>query len=432
MMVLRTKRLLFTGLLWFLGVVHILNAQSTKLLYDNYIYEPNIRTVQFYKGSNELSYPIYSIARPDVPLTLEFDELSDNISDFYATVLHCDADWNPSTYLPIEYFQGFTVNNQIVNSFPSANTLTHFHHYRYSFPGPEERFLISGNYLLKIYRDNDPDQVVITRRFIVVEPNIKIETDMGISPQQAQRFKLQSVNFNIFLSGGIDLNNPFADPRVMILQNFRWDNAKQNLKPVYQYPDRLEYRFDANNDFNGGNEYRFFDVRTVFQSGGRTRQIARTDSGFFLRLEIDRPRANKNYVTEPDFNGSFFTGVRERPGSEVDADYIHVRYSLKMDAPIDKKEVYIFGQLSDWRLDPRFKMEFVDGVGYMRDVLLKQGIYNYLYVTSDRKRATINEQEIEGSFFETENYYTILVYYKNPNERSHRIVGIQHVNYYDR
>lgn len=396
--------------------------------YDNSVLHPDIRTPQLYRDDNQLSYPILEIGKAGV-LNLAFDEMGSEARTFNVSIVHCTPDWKPSSLLPMDYYQGF-IDAPLRDAQLSRNTLIPYVHYRYSFPQNGERFLHSGNFVLQVRTADRDERLVLSRRFIVVEPRVTIAPDLGLSANVGGRRAIQAVNFNIFPQQ-TNLNDAFSDTRVCVLQNFRWDNRRCGLKPAYIYPERMEYRFDAANDFPGGNEYRFFDLRNVQRMGGRLRQIVRTDTGVFVQLEVDKPRGGKIYFSEPDFNGSYFIGLRQMSGTDLEADYVHVRFLLESRMPVAIGGVYVFGGLSDWQIEPRFRM-FYDAEGYYyRDILLKQGIYNYHFVVSDPSFKQTDETQIEGSYFETENYYTILVYHKSPQDREHRIVGFQHVNYYD-
>lgn len=406
-------------------------AQPEDLVNENRILNPSIRTVQFYKGDQEMSFPALDLSQPGGVLTLEFDELGNDVEDYYISFYHCDADWQKSRLMPLEYFRGYT-DYPISDVAASRSTAVRYVHHRVSFPqNPQDQFLISGNYLLYVYRDNDKNDVALTRRFVVTDNTVNIGTDLGLSANVSERRKLQAVNFYLFKNPQVNLTAPFADIRVMVMQNFRWDNMKKKMEPAYQYPNKLEYRFSSDNDFPGGNEYRMFDLRNVQRRNGRVREIVNTDSGMYARLDLDLPRASNQYFSEPDFNGQFFTGIKQFPGQDTEADYVHTQFLLKKDRYIPGAEVYIFGQLSDWKLKDRFRMNWRPEGGYERSVLLKQGIYNYHYVVWRPREKELDETMLEGSHFETENFYTILVYYRGPSDRSHRLVGLRHINFYD-
>jgi hypothetical protein len=235
------------------------------------------------------------------------------------------------------------------------------------------------------------------------------------------------VNFYLF-PGSFPILDHQRELEVVILQNFRWDNARYGLKPTYMYPDKFEYRFEAANDFEGGNEYRLIDCRNIRQQGLGVSRFHYDDSVTTVELLPERIRTSNTYRADPDLNGNFFTGIRGMPGAgAADVDYVNVRFSLEMAEPL-VDSVFIFGALSDWRLDPRFLMRWNRGY-YTADVLLKQGVYNYHYVVAENGKP--DETRLEGSHFETENYYTILVYYKGPIDRTHRLIGFRHLNYYD-
>lgn len=403
-------------------------VEHQTIKYENYIYEDKIRTVQFYQEGNELSFPVMYFGK-NIKLKLSFDELSNKVSDFYVTFVHCDAEWQPDNLLPIEFYDGITYD-QIFNYQHSQNTLVPYIHYNYTFPAQGGNFKLGGNYLLKVYRDRDEDKLVLTRRFVVAEDLLKVIPDVGISSNTAQRFRMQAVNFNL-LQSFLKINDPQVELKVQVLQNFRWDNLKKDLQPAYIYPDgRMEYRFDASKDFEGGNEFRWFDTRTIRQRVGRLYKIYRIDSITGVELDPDRPRTTNAYLSEPDFNGLFFIGIREAPMKDVEADYVNVRISLLHNDIIEGENVYLFGQMTEWRALPAFQLKKLGTGVYATDVLLKQGVYNYQYIVTDEK-GKIDEQRLEGSHFETENFYTILVYYRAPVDRTDRLVGIKHINFYE-
>jgi hypothetical protein len=60
---------------------------------------------------------------------------------------------------------------------------------------------------------------------------------------------------------------------------------------------------------------------------------------------------------------------------------------------------------------------------YHTQILLKQGFYNYAYVLVSPQDGKVNETYFEGSFFNTENHYEIIVYYRPVGSRTDLIVG---------
>ncbi|MBX3102904.1 MAG: DUF5103 domain-containing protein [Bacteroidetes bacterium] len=395
------------------------------LQYDNYIYESNIRTMQFYRDGNELSYP-YLMINDGGFLTLEFDELNASPQEYYVAIEHCDADWQRSMLVSTEYYSNIA-NFRILNYRSSQNTRRGYMHYSARIPEEGARFKHSGNYLLKVYRDNNPRDLILTRRFVVAEEAIRIVPDLTTLPQQGGRLRMQSVNFKLYPTA-VPIRDPYTELNVQLLQNFRWDNRKTQVRPTYMFPDYWEYRFDAANDFAGGNEFRWFDLRDLSRKLNRIAQITYTDSCDRVTLQPDKPRTSNTYFTEPDFNGAYFIGIRNYPMGHIEADYVCTDFILQSQDLRSEGEVYLFGQMTDWRLDPRYRLEW-DGELYYADVLLKQGIYNYQFVLKpNNPDATPDEVRLEGSHSETENAYTILIYYRLPADRTDRLIGIRHLN----
>ena len=59
---------------------------------------------------------------------------------------------------------------------------------------------------------------------------------------------------------------------------------------------------------------------------------------------------------------------------------------------------------------------------------LKQGVYDYHYIWADEKGKLIDEHAFDGSFFETENNYQILIYYKAPGSRFDELIAFTELN----
>lgn len=396
-----------------------------QIISEEIILNPNIRSVQFYKGENPLTYPVLYLDDPR-SLTLEFDLLSADVTDFSYELVHCNANWQPSDYMPMEFFDGFN-RNYITDFQLSINTRISYIHYRLEIPG-NGWFLKSGNYLLKIMNSANENEIALVRRFLVVENELLIQPDIGFSTNVNERAKLQAVNFNIF-PRKLPIGDPTRELKVEIMQNFRWDNRKVDVQPLYLHYDRYEYRFDCSKDFKGGNEYRMVDVRNIRQNMGRVLKTAFTEPATTVYIQPDKARTKSPYMTEPDFNGNFVIGLRGAIDSQLEADYIWLTIPFHHEFLIDK-EIYLFGKLTDWRVQPDFKLHWQeDAKCYSGQFFLKQGVYDYQYVV--QKDDNIDETMLEGSHFETENYYSILVYFRGMSDRADRLVGFRHINYYD-
>ncbi|MEM7039369.1 MAG: hypothetical protein AAF570_20520 [Bacteroidota bacterium] len=256
---------------------------------------------------------------------------------------------------------------------------------------------------------------------------------LGQSLAASERRRIQRVDFNILMTGNLpNLFDPRQDFKVYMLQNFRWDNAVSGVQPLYASERKLEYQFDASNEFEGGNEYRMLDIRTMRFNTERMKRATNRDSIYHVELHPDKPRLRNVYYSRPDLNGSYFVEVQEYPNDDWESDYVLVRFSLKYPEPITDGDVHVIGRYSDWRCSEENKMLYNPSTyRFETEILMKQGVYDFAYVVNQHDDRGLDEQRLEGSHFETENFYTILVYFSPPGARSSELIGISHVNYYD-
>ncbi|HEX2900653.1 MAG TPA: type IX secretion system plug protein domain-containing protein, partial [Bacteroidia bacterium] len=248
------------------GSAETQSGEPAKVMeFTDQVYEPNVRTVQFYRGQDPFSYPILYLGE-ETRLMLEFDILQpqeSRVPDYWIEVVSCDHDWTPSGLLPLEYMDGFS-SDRMYDYSPSQNTLIPYIHYRYEFPAQGSQFKKSGNFLLKVFRSGDQDDLLLTRRLIVADHKIGVQPLMGQSRMATDRRRIQRVDFNLQLTHAFPgIFDPRNDLKVYILQNFRWDNAVGGLQPMFTSPDELQYQFDAANNFEGGNEFRLLDIRST-------------------------------------------------------------------------------------------------------------------------------------------------------------------------
>jgi hypothetical protein len=239
----------------------------------------------------------------------------------------------------------------------------------------------------------------------------------------------QQVDFTVNYSG-IELNDPYHDVFSFILQNWRWDNAKNNLKPEFYGDNELKYSsLSDKNIFAGGNEFRYFDIKSIRYQSEYVRKIDYLISNYHVYLFPSDNREFKPYFYWHDFNGKYYIAVQEQKNPDTDADYVYVYFTLPCDYMIEGGKVYLSGALNNWSFDSNNVMNYSnEHKAYECVMLLKQGWYNYEYVFrkdgSNDSVATL----FEGSHYETENDYSVIVYCRNPRERYDRVLGIQTVN----
>jgi hypothetical protein len=386
--------------------------------------DPRISTVMLHKESWDLSDPII-ILNSDERLKLSFDLLANNMETYYYTFTHCDKDWEESDLTYFDYIDGFP-GNDIEDVRVSFNTTVPYYHYSLVFPNEDISFRISGNYLLKIYTE-DPERPSLTRRFIVAENITGITASVNPPRMTLGDEKRQQVNFTVAINSA-NILDPGRNVYATILQNGRWDNASENLKPNTINDKELIYNSLLNdNIFYGGNEFRSFDIRDIHYKGENIRDIVFFSPNYNMYLNESADRGAKPYFEEPDFNGKFYVTAEGSDRAYIEADYMYVHFTFPYNNPVYGSKVYIFGDISNWKTDNRYVMEYDENRGeYTKSLLLKQGWYNFEYVLVDSQGKT-DELIFEGSHYETENDYTIIIYYRNPRERYDRIIGYQSI-----
>jgi hypothetical protein len=397
------------------------------LKYDDYIYKPGIRTVQFHEKSWEYAAPIIAMGRGE-QLSFSFDDLQAENKQYSITFIHCNADWTPSNLMQGEYLNGFYDIN-ILNFVFSMNTYQKYAHYEIDFPQQGLQFTKSGNYLLCVYLNGDHENIVISRRFMVYDEKVQMGASVRQTPGKAQ-FSKQQVDLT--LSGvNYELSNPYRDLQVVLMQNNRWDNAVRDLQPTFVNGSQLVYSLDEKSSFNGGNEFRYFDCRSLRFLTERVKNIYRDDDlKNHIVLHTDEVRATKPYLFYNDLNGSFQIRNTESGGSaQVEADYVYVDFFLSYPQPLSTGNLYVIGKLTDWRMNKLSKMTYNEiRLGYEAKLYLKQGYYNYMYVQSKDGSSAGDETYTEGSFWDTENDYYILVYHRKFGAQYDQLIGYRKLN----
>jgi hypothetical protein len=386
------------------------------------VLDPNVKTIQLYREGWPLSYPVIKISG-DVPLVLEFDDLSGEQPTYYYKVFHCNADWRLSDLTEMEYLEGYP-ENEIPGGVPSFSTYFNYMHYTLTLPNENIRLLESGNYLLLVYRNNDPDQVVFTKRLMVTEGRVNIEASANIPVLNHYKGCCQEVDF-IVQHSGVVIDDPFSETNAVIYQNGLWDLGIEGLQPFMVNGDELIFDYQEENIFPGGNEFRFFDTKNTRIPTYYVQRIDYIEPYFHFELKPDKPNPPHLYFSNEDINGRYAIEAENSRDPGVDADYVFVHFRLEMPLPLDG-EVYIAGALTNWQFNDLNKMDYVAQEGaYLKTLLLKQGVYNYRYLFLPSGSDRFDPDEIEGSHFETENEYLILFYHRPPGARFDRLLGHQ-------
>jgi hypothetical protein len=398
------------------------HAQST---YDNTVFLPNIKSVEFYNTGKQASFPIITLGSFE-KLLLAFDDLQGCTRNYTYTIEHCDANWNSSNLSTAEYLQNYT-DDRLDNYSYSTNTVQKYTHYELKLPNESIAPKIAGNYILKVYDDRDQSKPVLYRRMYVVSPRIGISAEIVPSNNNATRQTNQKTNFTLDYAS-VRVQNPSQEIRTLIMQNARTETGILNTEPTYIRGTQLIFSDVNANDFPGGNEFRHFDTRSLKLNSERILHIYRGDTANNILLLPDPDRNNPNYSFQYDLNGNYYILNQDGTDPRRDADYAYMYFNLLTKKTPGEGTPYVVGRFNDYKLDEHSKMSY-DSAGnkFVASILLKQGVYDYTYVWVDKAGKT-DDIALEGTHFETENDYQVLVYYHSVSARWEELVGYRLLN----
>lgn len=409
-----------------LTVCFLYNTNAFSQMADA-VYKENIKAVRFHMYGDQGSLPLYKINSSD-QLELNFDDLDANVKSYYYSMQLCDYDWNPVDISPFLYTKGFT--QQRISTYRySSVALTKYTHYQALLPDRNTTLTMSGNYILKVFLDGDTSRLAFTRRMLVLDQKASIGGQIT-QPFAPQLFKThQKVQFSANING-LNAFSAGQQVKVVILQNNRWDNELKDIKPTFVRSNTLEYSMESNLVFPAGKEWRWLDLRSLRLQSDRVKSANYRKDGTDVYLFPDADRSGQRYVYFRDLNGMYLVETYESINPYWQADFANVHFSLAPPdgVPYADKDIYLAGQLTNYEFNDKTKMVYNAEKGvYECTAFLKQGYYNYTYIAVDKNNPA-NRHDLEGDYWETENSYTILMYYKSFTDRADQLIGVGKIN----
>ncbi|WP_026450549.1 DUF5103 domain-containing protein [Aequorivita capsosiphonis] len=405
----------YSTTLLLLFIVSLSFAQVEKI-------EPSyISTIQFRGSTDQSQLPVIRLGDR---LQLSFDALNGEEADFYYTITHHDFDWTPSDLSKSEYLDGFD-EMRIQNYENSLNTLQLFSHYELTIPNRDTRQIKkSGNYILSVLDKND--ELIFTRRFLVVENIASVGVEIKRSRDLKVIDKKQVVQFSVN-SPNLLLINPKQTVKTLVLQNSNLKTAITDLIPQYTMGNELIYKYDKEASFGGGNEFLSFDNKDERSASNGVRAIELTDV-YENYLYTNIPRYDRPYTYNPDINGNFVVRNVDARNQDIEAEYVRMHFNLQYYDDLGDKELHVYGNFNNWTIDGSTYMKYdSQSDSYKNTRLFKQGFYDYKYVVVNRD-GSIDEGAVSGDFWETENDYSVIVYYRELGGRYDRIIGTGYAN----
>jgi hypothetical protein len=402
--------------IFFLSLVFICNLNICAQ--HNEILDKNIASLQVVANNDWLSLPIINLNSNDF-VNISFDDLTHEYHRYCYKIEHCESNWQTSSSLfESDYIDGFALGNTIDDVQESTNTVQLYTHYNISFPNNKCRPKISGNYRVTIYDENDEKHVVCRAYFMIVEPSMAVQLNVTTNTDIDINGKHQQVEMAIDYGNNI-VSNPQTQIKTVVMQNGRWDNAVINARPQYIKANGLQWIHCKDFIFDGGNEYRKFETLDVTHTTMGLESINWDGHNYHAWIWTDEPRPS--YIYDKDANGAFLIRNSDNIDNDVNSDYIITHFRLK--SPQTADPIYINGFFTNDRFLPQYEMKWNEkNKQYEGELLLKQGYYSYQYLMM-KPEGKLKPVPSEGNFYQTENTYQALIYFKANGNRTDRLVG---------
>lgn len=381
------------------------------------VFDPGFKSLRITNAASPLLPPIIYLGVNGSAVTLSFDELAEDNRYLRYRLLHCDSDWKPSQLMETDYVSGFNIGE--INSYElSQRTLIHYVHYDLTIPNEDMAPLLSGNYLLQVFDDDDPDEILLQARFMVSEESVPLSGKITSSTDVDYNSRHQQLEVEANLESAA-VKDPFNDLRLVIVRNGALTHHLD--KPQRIAPGRAVYAHQKDLIFPAGNEYRRFESTNIRYPGMGIAEYQLIEPCYHVQLLTDKPRAYSRYIYDEGQGGRFFPNLLFSDYPDIEADYLVTHFILEMPR-LRSGDVFLEGDLTQRRLDSDSRMVYDENIGaYVKTLLLKQGLYNYQYVVSPADPS--GQNQIEGDYYETDNEYMLLLYQREPGARYERLIG---------
>lgn len=415
----KMKKILFTLLLVWVNL-HLTMAQTTC------VNVPHVRTLQVIANGNHMTPPIIRLKTAD-KVEISFDELTHEYHRFTYKITHCNADWTPSDLFESDYLQGF--NENVIEDYEnSLNTTMLYTHYKFTLPNDEAQMLVSGNYVVSIYGEEDKENPVAQASFSVIEPRVGVSAQVSSNTDIDTNEDHQQVNFTVNYPS-MNVTSPQTEFKIRVYQNLRTDNCVTNVQPTYLQPGQMQFVHNRQLIFPAGNEYRRFEIFNMHYGYQDVEKMQYFDPYYHATLYTDQPRINYSY--DEDQNGRFFIRYDNGQNSNTEADYLFVHFTLEgFENPLSNGKIYLNGDFTYGQFNSTYSLNYNEQTRCYEGVqLVKQGLYNWLYLYVPEGSSVGQTAPVEGNFYETENEYLILVYHRPFGARCDQLVGMTSVKF---
>lgn len=376
---------------------------------------PYIKTFQMISSNNQFTRNIHKLENT---ISFSFDDTQGTQEEYYYQIIHCQIDWTPSDLISSYYINGFD-NFQINNFENSFGTLQNYTHYQFNLPNENTTITKTGNYIIQIL--NEDEELVCERRITLYNQ----KTSVALSISESRDLK----NFNhkqaislVLNTQNLSINFPNEELKTFIFQNGDQHIKTPFLSPTFIQGNTYIYRPTEAMEFYAGNEFHYFDNNEILRNSGFVAKSYRLDQEFHSILFPQKSRANSIYTYNPDINGNFTVRNYSSENTGTEAEYSNVHFTLKNNSDLSSQDIYVYGAFNNYQFTEENKLKpNKNGKFLTASIFLKQGFYNYLFVSYNGDE--IDKSKVSGSFYETENDYECLAYYQPLNSIYYQVVG---------
>lgn len=383
----------------------------------------NIKTVLLHPEKDIFGMPVIGLAGPET-LLLSFDDLDGEGKNYKYQFIHCNADWTQSPLRENQYLEAYT-DQYILDQNFSLNTLQPYVHYQLTFPNEYTKFTKAGNYFIRVYDENDPDVTVIERPFVLVNTKVNFAGKVKQPVRSDLRLTHQQLEFDMITANQFDIISPYINLKVFVMQNRRLDNYKA-VKPKFINGKHFVFKDDDALIFEGGNEFRYFDTKSLLYNSEYIEHIYTSNDSIFVDLLPDKNLSESPYMdSRNDLSGNYIIKADDNKyNSLLESEYTYVTFTLPAAMPFSGGDIHLNGKLTNWLFSPQSKMTYdLSKKAYTKQMLLKQGYYNYQYLFVKQNQNVGHTDKVEGDHWETKNEYHVAAYYRYPGENFDVCIG---------
>ncbi|PID58184.1 MAG: hypothetical protein CR986_08170 [Ignavibacteriae bacterium] len=380
-----------------------------------------IKSLKTYTSRSETELPVLQM-NSNNKLNIYFEVEAETQPSFNIIFKFCDAEWQPYDNNLLTEVGSTIFYNVDVQPLPfeihGANYFVNE-----TFPTKNIKFNVTGKWMFFITDKFDDNLIYDYGKFFVVGNKVKLNFEIdekrregSISDNNARD---RVINFEVNFAIPYFLD-PFRIEHIEIIKNNELNNPIILDKDVYS--QNRAFRWDAGKyfsfiikDVEPGSEYRQIDTRSENRY-----PFPKTKARFSGIEYSEFYKQNKK-----DLNGGFLL----MDNKNIEADYLETKFEFKPHKEI-KNDIFIVGSFTNWEVLPRFKLKKRNDI-YTINIELKRGKYDYQYVTGnikDEKVVNIDWRIFEGNFWDTENIYSIFLFYKSPiNGEYDEIIGYKQI-----